>query len=212
MEMIREWIITIISVIVFITFIEMLLPNSDNRRYINVVIGLLIISIVLKPISSVLSNEILFDETFLRVSSEIDKKTMANRLESVDFNQKENVLSIYKNELKRQMKSKIESQFSIVVREIKLDIEKEDKEKFGMLNKIILILEEQKKMKSEDRILTNIEEIKVSVSITVAEKNNDNIIDEKSIVINKKSKEIKNILSNFYKISKDDITIKTHAP
>jgi len=207
MDMIREWIITIISVIVFITFIEMLLPNSDNRRYINVVIGLLIISIVLKPISSVITDGIFFDDSFMRVSNEIGQKTLTNRLESTGFNQRENVIVLYKNELKRQMKRKIESQSNVLVRTLKLEIEEEDKENFGMINKIVLVIEDQKEIDVNDGTVTNIAEIKVSVSIAIAKENSDNIIDNESILINKKGEEIKQNLSSFYKVPVDNIII-----
>ena len=39
MALISEWVVTIISLIIFTTFIEILIPNSNYKRYIDVVMG-----------------------------------------------------------------------------------------------------------------------------------------------------------------------------
>ena len=176
--MIREWVITIISVVIFITFVEMILPNSDNRRYIDVVIGLLIISIILNPIASLMNKDIIIEEGFLRVANILEKKTLSNRLTSVGLNQNKNIILLYKNELKYQMKRKIESQFNTSVREIRLEVEEEKKENFGLINKIFLVLEEKNKSIENESNIENVE-IYVNINIAHVEKNNDNNIEKK---------------------------------
>lgn len=209
--MIREWVITIISVVIFITFVEMILPNSDNRRYIDVVIGLLIISIILNPIASLMNKDIIIEEGFLRVANILEKKTLSNRLTSVGLNQNKNIILLYKNELKYQMKRKIESQFNTSVREIRLEVEEEKKENFGLINKIFLVLEEKNKSIENESNIENVE-IYVNINIAHVEKNNDNNIEKKSILINKMREEIKESLSKFYKIQINNITIILYVP
>ena len=49
-DFLREWIINITVIIIFIMFLDTIIPNSSMKRYINVIVGLMIIVVVIKPL------------------------------------------------------------------------------------------------------------------------------------------------------------------
>ncbi|HOM44065.1 MAG TPA: stage III sporulation protein AF, partial [Bacillota bacterium] len=48
-DFLREWVINIAVIIIFIMFLDTIIPNSSMKRYINVIVGLMIIVVVIKP-------------------------------------------------------------------------------------------------------------------------------------------------------------------
>ncbi|WP_027340168.1 stage III sporulation protein AF [Halonatronum saccharophilum] len=54
MNVLRDWVRNIVLVILFANFIEILLPNSQMRKYVKVVMGFFIILVILNPLLSIL--------------------------------------------------------------------------------------------------------------------------------------------------------------
>lgn len=50
MDAIREWVREIVVLVVFVTFLELLLPRSSLRNWVRVVIGLMMLVAILKPV------------------------------------------------------------------------------------------------------------------------------------------------------------------
>lgn len=56
LAMITEWVKNIIIVVLFASFMEMLLPNSSMQRFVRVIMGLLIMLAILNPIVDIIQN------------------------------------------------------------------------------------------------------------------------------------------------------------
>lgn len=61
MDVIRELVQTIVVIVVLAVFIEMLLPRGDMRRYVQMVMGLLVILAVLQSVASTVYSELMVD-------------------------------------------------------------------------------------------------------------------------------------------------------
>jgi len=57
-DAIRNWIINICTIIIFITAVEMLLPNNSIKKYVKYVLGLIMVIVLIKPIVFVSSGNI----------------------------------------------------------------------------------------------------------------------------------------------------------
>lgn len=68
MDVLRELIQTIIVIVVLAVLVEMLLPNSDMRRYVKMVIGLLIIMAVLQSVAGVVNSRFMQEVPAVTVS------------------------------------------------------------------------------------------------------------------------------------------------
>ncbi|SCY98626.1 stage III sporulation protein AF [Alkaliphilus peptidifermentans] len=200
MNFLREWITTILSVIIFVTFVEILLPNSNNRKYINVIIGLLVMLVILKPVMGVLNQGLTIGDGILKNTNEIELMTMQNRVSNIQYNQNESIILIYKNDLKEQMKGRIEKQLGYSVYDIEIEIEEETNENFGVIKGIAIIVKEESTEAPKD----GIQEVVVNVAIS---QENNNKINRKSIMLDNGGEEIKKDFSQFYQVAEEDIIV-----
>ncbi|SNR86774.1 stage III sporulation protein AF [Anaerovirgula multivorans] len=200
MEMIREWIITIVSVIIFVTFVEILIPNSNNKRYINVVVGLLIMIVILNPLFYLFRGTINFEDNILQVSNQMEYQTMQNRIDHNQYLQNEAVIELYKTQLAQQMQNRVESLSDYRVEKIDLTVEEKDLENLGLIHQIDMTLKSSKTSKTEKK---EIEPIKINVAIN----KNNNTVEADSIRIDNEEEIIKTDFSIYYSLPKDNINI-----
>ncbi|KAB3537379.1 stage III sporulation protein AF [Alkaliphilus pronyensis] len=199
MDLFRQWIIRILSVIIFVTFVDIILPNSNYRRYINVVVGLLVMLIILKPLMGLMSEGMALGDGILKNNNEIQLKTTQNRVNNLQLNNNESIIMLYKNNLKSQMQNRIEKQLGFKVHDIHLEIEEEN-DNFGAINGLTIILDENKE---EQYLNEEIEEVEVNVSIS----EDSNKFKSNSIMLGNEGEEIKKDFSSFYEISEEKISI-----
>ncbi len=203
MELLREWIITIISVIIFVAFVEILIPNSNHKRYINVVVGFLLMIVILNPITNLIGGEIDFEEGIIKTSNQLELATAKNRINNIQSSNNEAVVKLYKNEISKQLKSRIEENTEYIVKEILVEIEDDSKSSnFGLIDSFNITLKETNKYKEPPK--TKIEPVQINVSLG---RKNNNTVEAHSILINNESDLLKDDISNFYNVSKDNINI-----
>ncbi len=202
MELFREWIVTIISIIIFVTFIEILLPNSNHKRYISVIIGLLIMFVILKPLLGFVENGGDLGEGIMAASNQMEQMTLQNRVQQQQFSNNDMVLELYKEELKKQMSGRLETQLGVSAHDIELEIEETDQESFGSIKGIYIVLREDEDTVNDSS--SGIQEINVNVTIT--SKSNNNIEDD-SILIGSRGEAIIDDFSSFYQVSRDNISV-----
>jgi len=202
-ELLREWIITIISVIIFVAFVEILIPNSNHKRYINVVVGFLLMIVILNPITNLIGGEIDFEEGIIKTSNQLELATAKNRINNIQSSNNEAVVKLYKNEISKQLKSRIEENTEYIVKEILVEIEDDSKSSnFGLIDSFNITLKETNKYKEPPK--TKIEPVQINVSLG---RKNNNTVEAHSILINNESDLLKDDISNFYNVSKDNINI-----
>ncbi len=101
---------SIIVAIIFIVIIEMLLPDGANKKYVKIVSGIYIITIILNPFLKLFNKE--FDFNFIEELDSIETSSSINI----------NINDYYINSLKDAMKAELkEKGFSIQEIEIKLN-------------------------------------------------------------------------------------------
>lgn len=203
MELLREWIITIISVIIFVAFVEILIPNSNHKRYINVVVGFLLMIVILNPLTNLIGGEIDFEEGVIKTSNQLELATAKNRINNIQNSNNEAVVKLYKNEISKQLKSRIEENTDYVVKEILVEIEDDTaSSNFGLIDSFNITLEETTRYKEHPK--TKIEPVQINVSLG---RKINNTVEAHSILINNESDLLKDDISNFYNVSKDNINI-----
>ncbi len=203
MSFIREWVITIVSIIIFITFVEILIPNSNHKRFINVVIGFLLMIVILTPLTKLIKGEINLEEKILKTSNDLELLTVENRINNTEYSNKEAIIKLYKNEITKQIKEHIEYNTEYIAQKVLMEVEDDsDSPQFGLIKSFNITLEEKtKEEKPASKIIKPVE-----INISIGEKN-DNTVEAASILINKEDDLIKQDISDLYKVSKDDINI-----
>ena len=141
---INNWVISVLSLGIIITFIELIMPKGKNRKYIYVLIGLLTIVTILNPaIKFITNNE--FENNISEIFEEYTISTSTN-YDNVDLvkNQFENTI---KNDIVNRFKSK-----DIKVKNVYLKVSDE----YLIENITINILKKEESMLDINKIIDDI--------------------------------------------------------
>lgn len=118
MDFLKAWITNIILFILLATVIDMLLPNSSLQKYVKVVVGLLLISIILSPVMKLFSSD--FETAIVSIS----------KLQNNGGNKNiENSIDLQKKEIQASQQAYILEQMAV---QLKMDAEEELMEQHDM--------------------------------------------------------------------------------
>jgi len=109
MNMIVEWVMQIIVFILLGTLVELLLPNNVMKKYVNIVIGLLLLFILAKPILYLFSVD---------VTSQLERMEQAIFEDEATFEETETLLEKQKKDIQAE-------QDAYIWNEVKLQLIKE---------------------------------------------------------------------------------------
>ena len=200
---ISEWVVTIISLIIFTTFIEILIPNSNYKRYIDVVMGFLLVVVILTPLTKFIGGQVDFEEGILRASNQLELSTAQNRMSNVQYDNDEAVIRLYKNEISKQLQDYIEKNTEYAVNNISIEIDDNSgSPEFGSIKNFNITLE--KKTENVKPVNKTVKPIQINIPVR---KNNNNTVEAGSILVSNETDLIKENIGNLYNISKDNINI-----
>lgn len=102
---ITDWIRNIIFVVLFASFLELLLPSSSMQRFVRVIMGLFIMLAILNPIIGVVQHHLTSINQIpaLSTNSEISN-AITNNVNHVTNERDKLSLELYKKELSQQMR------------------------------------------------------------------------------------------------------------
>jgi stage III sporulation protein AF len=186
-DFLRSWIINITVIIIFIMFLDTVMPNNAMKRYINVVVGLLIIIVVIKPFVLVRDYAESFNREFVETSNFIDGRGLEGENIEVSKFQKQQAVEIFENNMKGKIKKLVDnstkSEFNDVSVELELErnIESDD---FGNIKSITVNLN------NGNKEVIEVNQIKIAADKGVHE--NKNVINEDKAEYNLNDSSISN--------------------
>lgn len=202
------WIKNIILVVLFASFLDLLLPNSSMQRFIKVIVGLFIMLAILNPIVIFFQNK--WDpEVAIASTSLIDAKEIANidRLTQGVVAEREKISKeLYVKDLSKQVHTLVMAMKGVADAKVSVDIQdNEDDGHKGSIKKIKIYVKPGNQSKEAGAIETI---NKVSVADTVnrqqnsKEKNEDIALDESL------RENIQDTIANLYFIPKEQIEVQ----
>lgn len=184
MEILKQWIMSIVCVVIFVTILEIILPEGSIKKYVKFATGLLIMVIVISPIIKLFNSD-------------------ANLSEQIDFYS--NSISSYENvdvaKAQKDFKEKTKQTF---IEGLKESMEKQIKNETGKNYEITNIVLKESKSDFEFGEIS-------SVEIKSSNKNNK-VVSVSKVQIGNENKEKKKevILDNdVLKVLEKDFNLKT---
>ncbi len=107
----RNWIIEICTAVIFITAVEMILPNNNLKKYAKFVLGLILITVLINPIIK------LFDKNFdlaaytNKAYEYMDEKKYENDVEKYKEEGMNKTVSVFKENVENLCKEKLKEEF-----------------------------------------------------------------------------------------------------
>jgi len=198
--MFREYVHNIAMVIIFTSFLGLILPRSKHKGYIKLIAGLVVIMAVISPLATLFSGNNL-EELFISAERQLNFD-IATRTISKSSNLEDTMLRAiiaeHKTGIEAGLRMKISSLgYEVIDARIYID---ESEEYFGMISALILTLAHETK-ESPGRSLIRVERVNIGqINIGADARAAANEHDEEIIAI-------KNLLADFYNLSVENINI-----
>ncbi|AOT68159.1 stage III sporulation protein AF [Geosporobacter ferrireducens] len=207
MAFLRTWVLNIVTVIIFITFLEILLPNSDMKKYIKMIVGLLVMLVVLNPLLELATGKVNLEEEIFKTSAMMDQKNLAYDLERLEGEQDQQLVVLYKSKIENHLRTKIERENKLKVVALDLDIVEEKSHKdFGKLKNIHLSVSALEKPPESSAAILPVSKIYIEVAKGGEKAKAAATIDDGL------SEKLKSELASLYEISPHAITIEQMEP
>lgn len=120
LDNIKMWIVTILVGAFIVNIVDMMLPSSKIKPYINLVLNFIFVFIVLTPIISVFSNNISLEDTILKSMGKYNKEYVDSINELADKTGHNSLAKGYEDGLKDVLKLKLD-EYSYELEDIEFD-------------------------------------------------------------------------------------------
>jgi len=151
MVALNKWIYTIVVAMVFVTFVEILLPSNAMKKYTRVILGLLIMTIILNPLLSFIKRDFSLSGYSFKFQSELDSIYIKKQGMDYSDKQSQEVAKLFRQNLEKQMEEQIRKELKDKELKVTIDIVNDVKsDKFGDINKVNIFVED--KISPVDRI------------------------------------------------------------
>jgi stage III sporulation protein AF len=107
----RNWIISICTAVIFITAVEMIIPNNSFKKYAKFVLGLILITILVNPIIQIFNKGFNIDEYTNRAIKYIDDKDYEKNYSKYKDNSMSKTMGTFKLNLEKIVKDKLKERF-----------------------------------------------------------------------------------------------------
>lgn len=136
---ISSWIKDIITLIIFATFIDLLLPQSSMQRFIRVIIGLLIMLAVINPLIDVFQNNRLSQLPIMNAEPQTRSVALGNP-DEIKNAKNEIIREKYKKELAKQLKATVVAAEGVADARVIVELEQTKDMDLGKIQKITIYL------------------------------------------------------------------------
>lgn len=101
-EFIKDWIVDIVYMSIFISFLEIVLPRGNMKRFIDMIIGFLIIIVVINPFIKFINKDIDIERNIFTNMNRFNIEYTEN--DSIEDLQQNQITSVYINKIKEDIK------------------------------------------------------------------------------------------------------------
>lgn len=108
MDLIRNWAFSVAIVVIFGTFSEAVMPNNEYRKYIHIVLGLLLIITISRPFISLFQSGNELNNFLDNYADQMESSVYIQR-NNIEQKQEEDVMKMYTSTLSNNIKIRIES-------------------------------------------------------------------------------------------------------
>ncbi len=206
MAFLKNWVTNIVMTMVFITIIEIMMPGGNMRKYVGLVVGLMVMFVIINPFVTLLAGDFNLDESVLRVSESIRLRDVSSQIDKLEGSNRENIIKLYRGNVEEQIKRDLRDQGLTDDMDVEVTIDEQwDKDYFGRIVGIRIAIQKRQQRDHQD-----IERIKEIEKIRVRLGETDEMAPETGMMGTEVRKEYGGILESLartYGISQGNITI-----
>lgn len=200
MEFVSIWAQGIIVSVIIATIIEMILPNSNNSKYVKMVVGVFILFSIISPVINKISGK--------KINIDYSKYATGESIEtSSAIDNNELIKQMYEENLKIDMKAKV-SQKGYAVGNINVEILNNDEFTLNSIEmKIVGTLQNQNNKSNNKKASTVVENVE-NVLINIGGKESKENEKEKSVISESEKRKLIQYLSSVYEVKESNIIVQ----
>ncbi len=144
MDFMKSWITNITVVIIFIMLLDIIIPNNNMKRFVKVIMGLLVILVIIKPFIMAKDLGDQFELSMTQTAAYIEQSDEEGNGNAVAAFQNTAALDIYKQKLSDKITEVVKSHEGMEKKNVQVtvDIENDiDKEEFGSITGVQIFIE-----------------------------------------------------------------------
>ncbi len=205
MGTLREWIISIASIMIFAVMVQMTVPSGTIKKLITLVLGLITIMVVIKPMTKFVEPGFLIEDSYLSGKSFLDKAELENRGENLEERQAAQIIEVYRSKVSDRVKGIISLIEEVEFKSVQLILNEDiSSEEFGVIKQLFIYVTKKENEGKTGSI--RIDKIEASSGIERTDKDaqKNSAEDELSVALINK---IKEKVSGILEIDKDNITV-----
>lgn len=197
-EFINHWIKSVVIIFIIISIIEIIIPNSNLKRYINMFIGFLIIIVIITPFVKILDkNYDVEREIFENIIEGIEIQKVNK--DDIILTQEKQIKELYVNKIKADILETVKEMTDYDVSTLNISIY-EDEINYGHIKDIEIVLTGKKDENiKEDNSIKVINIGQISIDKLEEENTFNKLVDEKEKIIEH--------LNDKYNVSKENIKV-----
>lgn len=158
MELLRSWVFNVAVTLIFITAVEMILPDNSIKKYAKFILGLILVAVILTPILEI------FNGAEEKVSTQINK--FQNESEKVSNEENSSTEKVkekkFKENLEKNINKLIEDKYEDVESRSNIEVTADFKKMDFNIKKVTVVLANKGVKKVEKVDLSNNKEKKKS--------------------------------------------------
>jgi len=108
LEFIKNWVVNIVALVLFIVIIEMLLPNGKMKKYAGIVTGTILIIAIAAPLIGLLGNEFDFAAAQTATSNVISRLQIEKDSKMLEEKQMQQIMLVYRSDMIEQLEHQAE--------------------------------------------------------------------------------------------------------
>ncbi|QHE52917.1 stage III sporulation protein AF [Pontibacillus sp. HMF3514] len=166
MSYITEWVTQIILFLLLALIIDLILPTSSLRKYIKLVVGLLLILIFLQPIFHLFEVDVdtFFAQEMSKWNDQAQVETMENLIEDkkkeIQASQRAYILEQMAVQLKKQAKEELLSEYGVEIQNFSFQFQDEQNMSLDTLKQLTVVLSESEKASNSS---SSVEEVVIDL-------------------------------------------------
>ena len=207
-EFISSWLKDIVVLFILISIAGLVMPKGNMKKYIDLVIGLLIIFTIISPFAKLIKMDFSLEETVFNYSKYGNFASKEEDYYSLE--QDKQIETVYKSKIKTEIATLIETESKYKVIELSVELS-DDKERYGDIKHLEILIGERESVEEARESKVFIEKVKpveINKKIKPIEINKE--IDKTSGTDENKYKELKDLIFLRYSIERDKITIREY--
>ncbi len=151
MNVLRAWIITLVTVTILCTIVEKFAPQGSLNKYVSLVCGLAVTIVIAMPVINLLKGDFKLENVAWNDYMKLSEGELKNRIDRLQKEDSAQMLELYRKSLISDIKSRFRGEGEFMVTDVDAVLYEDPKdEKYGMIRALYLIL----KPTGENRLKT----------------------------------------------------------